>query len=378
MRLPRGVVPKHGRLFGRVHAKGGEHSFPLGPASDPGAALQRFYTIRALIRQGTGPSAIKDALKGELGLNALAPPGTVQTEPDVTVGQAVKRWIREHVEPDLEDAENIKSRIDRLLLPFIGSKPIREVRRADCHAFKGHIRATCPGLKPGTVIHYLRMLRELLAWAENVELITESPWPRKGIMPRSEKRPPDRLTDEEAALLVALPDPWGFNLRLALGTGCRWGELCRLRRTDLQPDGVIQVREAKDGEPRKVPIGSALLREIMQRKGPLFTTRDGTTYSETSNGAFNTTIRRLAKERVKALPSDQQKALEGLVGFHIHMTRHTYACTYLEAGGELAMLQEILGHASVVTTQRYGRPNEKAIRADAARVYAIQEVHSRS
>jgi integrase len=104
----------------------------------------------------------------------------------------------------------------------------------------------------------------------------------------------------------------------------------------------------------------------------------GTAYSQSSNGAFNTAIRRLAKKRVKALPSDQRKGLQGLTGFHVHMARHTYACTYLEAGGELAMLQEILGHASVVTTQRYGRPNEKAIRADAARVYAVQESHSRS
>ena len=56
------------------------------------------------------------------------------------------------------------------------------------------------------------------------------------------------------------------------------------------------------------------------------------------------------------------------------MAGHTYVCTYLETGGELAMLQGILGHASVVTTQRYGRPPEKAIRADAARVYAVQVV----
>ena len=59
----------------------------------------------------------------------------------------------------------------------------------------------------------------------------------------------------------------------------------------------------------------------------------------------------------------------GIKGFHVHQTRHTFACRYVEAGGELAMLQEILGHASVVTTQRYGRPNAKAIRNDANRVH---------
>lgn len=37
------------------------------------------------------------------------------------------------------------------------------------------------------------------------------------------------------------------------------------------------------------------------------------------------------------------------------------------------MLQEILGHAYVEQTQQYGRPDEKAIRADAARVFAAWE-----
>ncbi len=57
--------------------------------------------------------------------------------------------------------------------------------------------------------------------------------------------------------------------------------------------------------------------------------------------------------------------------FHVHRTRHTFACRYLEGGGGVTMLQEILGHASVEQTQQYGRPDEKAIRADAQRVFII-------
>jgi integrase len=57
-----------------------------------------------------------------------------------------------------------------------------------------------------------------------------------------------------------------------------------------------------------------------------------------------------------------------LEGFHAHQLRHTFACRWLEAGGSLAALQEILGHASIVTTQRYGRLGEAHVRAEAERI----------
>lgn len=388
MKLPCGVVEKCGRLFGRIHAKGGEHSFPLGIASDAGPALQRFYTIRALIRQGTDPATIKDALQGELGLSALVAPGKpeTETEPSISVAAAAKRWLAEWVEPERKpkDAKCIRSRVEKWLLPFIGKTQLRSLQRADCFAYKGHVRAAKPNNKPGTLLHYLKDLRELLNWAVDVELLEANPWPqprrsrkKASIMPRIPKAPPDRLTDEEVEILVALPDPWGFNLRLAIATALRWSELIRLKRTDLTPDGHLLVREAKDGEPREVPAPRWLVAEIMQRRGHLFVTKKGKPYSETSHGAFSATIRRMAAKRVTALPIEERKALAGLSRFHNHMTRHSYGCRYVEAGGELAMLQEIMGHASVVTTQRYARPNRKAIQADAQRVHAVQEANSR-
>jgi integrase len=58
----------------------------------------------------------------------------------------------------------------------------------------------------------------------------------------------------------------------------------------------------------------------------------------------------------------------GIERFHVHQLRHTFACRWLEAGGSLAALQELLGHSSIVTTQRYGRLAEAHVRDEVERL----------
>jgi integrase len=65
------------------------------------------------------------------------------------------------------------------------------------------------------------------------------------------------------------------------------------------------------------------------------------------------------------------RRLSGVERFHVHQLRHTFACRWLEAGGSLAALQQVLGHSTVVTTQRHARLDEEAIGREAERVRTV-------
>jgi integrase len=159
------------------------------------------------------------------------------------------------------------------------------------------------------------------------------------------------LSEDEIKKLVGLPEPYGFTIRLALGTGLRWGELLRAQASHLE-QGMLVVSQTKSGRVRRVPLPPDLHREIRRRVGRLVP------FEHTRYGAFVRAVRRRSEvER-----------------FRLHLLRHTFACRWLEQGGNLAALHLILGHASIVTTQRYARLTDEVIREEAARIHAEQSV----
>jgi integrase len=160
-----------------------------------------------------------------------------------------------------------------------------------------------------------------------------------------QESPPKRLDDSEVQTVLAIGEPHAFVIRLALGTGLRWAEMCRAQATDLKGEMLV-VSHTKSAKLRRVPVTGELLTELRRKVGKLVPFR------ENSPGSFNRTIRRMT----------------GLSRFHVHALRHTFASRWLEEKRDIVALQYILGHQSIVTTQRYARLTDEYVLSEARRL----------
>ena len=276
----------------------------------------------------------------------------------VTVEDAVAKWLKGAV-PDGRNEKGqalAASWVKLYMLKHFGGY-LSEIDGDAIRAYRQWLQKQKVGegtLKPNTVARILSDLRSFLNWATEPKpagpgLLSASPWPRR-IMPKIAETTPKRLTDEEVGSVLGIGEPHAFVIRLGLGTGLRWSDMCHIEAKQLKhdPDGwYIELSVGKTGRVLRVPVTDhGLLQELRGRVGRLVT------FTSVSTGSFNRAVRRRSECK----------------GFHVHQLRHTFACRYLERGGQLAALQQILGHASIKTTERYARLLHAHVMQDAQRV----------
>ena len=290
-------------------------------------------------------------------LRSLTTDTALEPVAELSIEEASRRWLSSYV-PTARGPKTQKlaaQRVRDYLNPLLGHVLLHRVTpdivrkyRADVErsAFKQGVgereRGRTRQLSPQSVRHILSDLRCLLNWCEDSELIERSPFPRH-VLPKVQERAPNRLTADELKQVCSLEEPYGFICRFLAQTGLRWGEFVRAKMTDVSGETLV-ISQTKSGRVRRVPLPPSLREELRTRVGRIspLTNPDG----------FAKQVRRRS----------------GVETFHAHQLRHTFACRWLEVGGSLAALQEILGHASIVTTQRYGRLGEAHVQAEAARI----------
>ncbi len=243
----------------------------------------------------------------------------------------------------------------------VNSKP-STVTPADVRAFLASLHATCHSSTLGRKLASLRSFFRFLLREGGCGLD-----PTVGIpAPRQPKRLPNPLPVDDCVTLIESPDSGPHSERsdrgrlrdralveLLYGAGLRVGETSALdvRDVDLHR-GEVRVM-GKGGKERVVPLPAAAresLGEYLDSRRapgllaePLFPSlrpRDGR-----SRRLGTRDIRRILKARARRVGIADR--------VHPHRLRHSYATHLLDMGADLREIQELLGHASLSTTEKY-------------------------
>ncbi len=213
-----------------------------------------------------------------------------------------------------------------------------------------------------------RKLSAIRSWCRywlRTELVESSP----AVQVRSPKRPqtlPRSLTPDEAVGLLDAPGEDSFEgyrdramLELAYGSGLRAAEIVGLDVADVSFDGREARVLGKGNKERIVPFGRkaevALRLYFDQRQNRAAAGESALFVGGRGRRLCTRTLRRRLRRRT----------LEMALGRHVtpHMLRHSFATHLLEGGADLRAIQEMLGHASLGTTQRYTAVSIDRLRA---------------
>jgi len=221
----------------------------------------------------------------------------------------------------------------------------------------GEAREKTRRLSGESVYLEIAALRAFYKFAENEKILLTNPAENLSL-PRRWKRLPKALSNDEITKLLtpeelATPDTLCDQaiLELAYASGLRLSELKNLRLEQLHLDaGFINVI-GKGNKERVVPVGKtavvALNRFIEAGRPKLITPKSPANVFLTKRGGSfaAVTLWLRIKNRVKRTGIERN--------ITPHMLRHSFATHLLEHGADLRVIQELLGHANIGTTEIY-------------------------
>ncbi|MES7876558.1 site-specific tyrosine recombinase XerD [Cutibacterium acnes] len=247
---------------------------------------------------------------------------------------------------------------------YLGSRGIgslAEVTRVDVEEFRRHLDHI--GLAPASVTRCVVAVRNLHRFAVGSGQLQADV--TAGMSPGTRsRRLPKVLSMDQVESLLAAPDTSTVEglrdaalLELLYGTGARVSEVCALDVDDIRPvldDPDLGLRLIGKGDKERiVPLGSYAAKAV-----DAWLIRGRPAWAEIGNGEhallLNTRGRRLSRQSAWAVIRRAGEAA-GLDVEHLspHSLRHSYATHLLDGGADVRVVQELLGHSSVTTTQIY-------------------------
>lgn len=233
---------------------------------------------------------------------------------------------------------------------------LRRVDHLAVRAYLAHLARR--SLKRSSIARHLSAMRSFFKYLMREGAADANP--ARGVAtPKGEKHLPSVLQTSDVALLLEQPDtasPLGVRdrawLELLYASGLRIGELVGIDVDDVELRARLVKVRGKGSKERIVPFGSKAeeavrawmsVRDVQPEQHALFTNYRGERITARS-------VRRLFERYVRGA------ALRA--GVSPHTLRHSFATHLLNAGADLRGIQELLGHASLSTTQKYTHLND--------------------
>lgn len=242
---------------------------------------------------------------------------------------------------------------------FMGDADPAGIRHQDIRRYLGHLMGQ--KTRRSSLARKLASIRSFFKFLHRGGLVTGNP-ARLIATPKQDKRLPAVLTVDDALRLMTAPDGSAAEelrdravLETLYSTGIRASELIGIDHGDIDRQGHLVRIRGKGRKERIVPIGNKALTAIdayeAQRRQQ---STDGAVFTGPSG-------KRLTVRTVQRILSNYRKKLGLSQKASPHTLRHSFATHLLESGADLRSIQELLGHASLSTTQRYTHMNLDAL-----------------
>lgn len=233
------------------------------------------------------------------------------------------------------------------------------------------------GNAPTTIARKLAALRGLLRVQIELGARQENPAELLSSPKRPQRLPRVLKLKEVEALLERIPATSPLELRdralfeLAYASGLRAEELVSLDVESIDFDSECVRVEGKGGKTRIVPAGEHALRAVERY---LASARPALDHSKPERALLlSKSGRRLStsdvRRRLRIWARRAAGSSPALIDAHPHALRHSFATHLLEGGADLRAIQELLGHATISTTQVYTRVESGRLKSAYARAH---------
>lgn len=255
-----------------------------------------------------------------------------------------------------------------------------DVDRLDLRSYLGHL--TRRGLARRTISRKLSAIRTFFRWLHREQVVEANP-ARTIRSPKLDRKLPAWLGRTDVDRLFVLAEnraaEGGFRgardlaiLETFYATGMRVAELQGLSPSDIDlVADQVKVR-GKGRKERIVPLGGAAVRALRRYESLRSQVIRGA--GEPDRGALfiSGNARRLSRRRIQEIVQEFLDAVADEGELSTHSLRHSFATHLLDAGADLMAVKELLGHASLSTTQIYTHTSKERLK----RVY--RDAHPRA